>query len=515
MKSHILIAIVCIVAFLASCTEEKTRDITTDTTKIELLKQLNKEQTKLDFVNNIVENVQVNSFIYDGILQGAGVGILDYNNDGLYDIYFASTSGKDHLYKNLGNLKFENVTKSAGIQQGTYYSTGVSIVDINHDGFDDIYVNRFMYNDESVRTNIFYINQRNGTFKDEARELGIADIGYSIATTFFDYDGDNDLDAYIANQPPNDIFNRRKMKNTKDYSFTDKLYRNDGGKFVDVTKSAGITNYCFSLSANPVDYNQDGLIDIYVTADYEEPDLLYQNNGDGTFTNVANTAFRHISNFSMGCDIADINNDGLLDLFTVDMVAEDNFRQKTNMSGMDPKKFWALAKAGYHHQYMYNSLQLNNGNGYFSEIGQLSGISNTDWSWSPLFIDFDQDGNQDLMVTNGIFREVNNKDYQNWRKQYFKDARANQIKTGAPNTDYDPILISSKAPSIKLSNFVYKNNGDLSFKKMSSQWKFDEPSWSSGAAYADFDNDGDYDIVINNTNMPCFFHQNMANEKAL
>lgn len=515
MKFFYLICLVAFSVLLQSCSQEKERLITSDTESLEILRQLDASKTKLDFNNSVVETMQINSFTYDGLLQGSGVGVLDINNDGLKDIFFASTSGKDRLYLNKGNLEFEDVTKSAGIKQGKYYSTGVSVIDINNDGYEDICVNRFMHNEVVLRTNVFYINQKDGSFVDKAAEIGLADTGYSITTTFFDFDGDNDLDAYVANQPPNDIFTKQAMKKKRDLTFTDKFYRNDNGRFTDISTAAGISNYCYSLSANPIDYNQDGNIDIYVAADFEEPDLLYHNNGNGTFTNVANTAFRHISNFSMGSDVADINNDGLLDIFTVDMVAEDNYRQKTNMSGMNPEKFWKLANAGYHHQYMFNSLQLNNGNGNFSEIGQLSGISNTDWSWSPLFIDFDQDQYQDLIVTNGVFREVRNKDYEIWRKAYFKEKQAEQIKTGAANLDYNPLEISKQAPSMKLSNFIYKNNGDLTFKKMSAAWKFDEPSWSSGASYADFDNDGDYDLVINNTNMPCFFYQNMANDQGL
>ena len=515
MRINLLLLLIAILASSLSCSEEKERNISADTEKIELLQPLNQTQTKLDFENRIVETREINSFTYDGLLQGSGVGVLDINNDGLEDIYFASTSGADKIYLNKGDLTFEDVTSKSGIEQGTYYSTGISVVDINNDGYDDIYVNRFMYNDPAKRANKLYINQKNGKFVDQASNYGLADQGYSVATTFFDYDGDNDLDAYVANQPPNDFFSKQKMKGQKDYKYTDRLYRNDGDKFKDVTKQAGMVNYCYSLSANPIDYNSDGLIDIYVAADYEEPDLMYKNNGDGTFTNMANAAFRHISNFSMGSDIADVNNDGFLDIFTVDMVAEDNFRQKTNMSGMNPEKFWALAKAGYHHQYMFNSLQVNNGNASFSELAQMAGISNTDWSWTPLFVDFDQDGNQDLMVTNGVYKEVRNKDYDNWRKAYFKEKQDDQKRTGAAAIDYDPLEISAKAPSVKLSNYVYRNNGDLTFKKMNAAWNFSEPSWSSGAAYADFDNDGDYDLVINNTNMMCFFYQNMANEQAL
>lgn len=504
-----------IVSFLASCAQEKERVIKSDTENISVLKQLPVSETNIDFNNKIVEDEIFNTFTFDGLLQGSGVGVLDVNNDGLEDIYFAASTGQDKLYLNEGNLKFTDISEKAGISKDNYYSSGVTIVDINQDGYDDIYVCRFLRNDPLLRTNKLYVNQKDGTFKEDASNYGIADTGYSTSATFFDMDGDNDLDLYVGNQPPNDIYSKEKLGKKIDYKFTDRLYRNNGDKFQDVTKEAGITNYCYTLSVNPMDYDSDGDIDLMIAADYYEPDLLYQNNGDGTFTNVANESFRHISYFSMGTDIADINNDGLLDIYTVDMVAEDNFRQKTNMSGMNPEQFWKLASIGYHYQYMFNSLQLNNGNGMFSEIGQLGGISNTDWSWAPLFLDFDQDGYQDLYVTNGVFKEVRNKDYEIWKKAYFEERKKEQKEKGLKSTPFDAMKITQKAPSVKLSNYLYKNNGDLTFTNVSKNWNIDEPSWSCGAAYADFDNDGDMDLVVNNSNMPAFFYQNMANEEAL
>lgn len=508
-----LFALTCLL--ILSCQPEKELALRSDTANMPLLEQLDESRTNLDFVNQINENETFNTFTYDGFLQGTGVGVLDVNNDGLQDIYFASSEGKDRLYLNKGNLKFEDITESAGITSGVYYSSGISVVDINDDGYDDIYVNRFLYNEEDKLRNKLFVNQKNGTFVESAASYGIDDPGYSTCATFFDMDGDNDLDLYVGNQPPNDIFNKQKLKNKIAYRFSDNLYRNDGGKFINVTDQAGVTNYNYTLSVNPVDYDQDGDIDLHIASDYAEPDYLYTNDGKGTFVNRANEAFRHISNFAMGTDVADVNNDGMLDIFTVDMVAEDNFRQKTNMSGMNPERFWKLANAGYHHQYMFNSLQLNNGNGMFSEIAQMSGISNTDWSWAPLFMDLDQDGFQDLFVTNGVFKEVRNKDYEIWRTQYFEDRKKEQVEKNLATTPFDPMVITERAPSVKLPNYFYKNNGDMTFINVSEAWNFNEPSWSSGAAYADFDNDGDLDIVINNSNMPCFFYQNMANEKAL
>lgn len=500
---------------IISCKKDNTRQLSSDTKNISLFSQLTSNSTNLDFINEIKETTEFNTFTYDGFLQGAGVGILDVDNDGLQDIYFASSSGNDKLYRNKGNLKFEDISEKAGIQKGVYFSSGITIVDINQDGYDDIYVNRFLYTEVEKLKNKLYVNQKDGTFKEEASTYGIDDPGLSTCATFFDMDGDNDLDLYVGNQPPNDIFNKQKLKNKVALYYTDNLYRNDNSKFTKITQTAGIENYNYTLSVNPIDYDEDGDIDLFVASDYAEPDYLYTNDGKGNFTNKANEAFRHISNFAMGADIADINNDGLLDIFCVDMVAEDNFRQKTNMSGMNPKKFWALANNGYHHQYMFNALQLNNGNGMFSEIAQMAGISNTDWSWAPLFIDIDHDGNQDLFITNGVYREVRNKDYEIWRTGYFEEKQKEQMAKGLKDLPYDPIEVASKAPSIKLPNFAYKNNGDMTFEKVSDNWNFSEPSWSSGSAYADFDNDGDLDMVINNTNMPCFFYENKANDKNL
>lgn len=500
----------CFIMLLLSCTNDE-RNYPEDSASIQLLKSLSSNSTGLDFNNKLVENSTTNAITFDGMLQGAGVGVLDANNDGLQDIIFASNQDGDQLYINKGNLKFENQTSQYGI--GKYnWTTGVSIVDINNDGYDDIYLCKFLYNEHERRRNVFYINDGNGKFVNRAREMGLDDPGFSIMANFFDFDRDGDLDVYIANQPPNALRSKTELKGKVNYGYSDRLYMNDGGKFSDITDIAGLTNYTYSLSATTIDYNKDGWIDLYIACDYDEADFIYKNNGDGTFTNVANDALKHMSNFSMGVDVADINNDGNLDVYVADMVAEDNFRQKTNMSGMNPAKFYALAEAGYHYQYMFNALQLNNGDGSFSEIAQMSGVSNTDWSWAPLFIDFDQDGYKDLMVTNGLIKDMRNKDFEIWIGEYMAQARANAQKTPNKTFYVDLMELSNRAPSFKISNYVYRNKGDLTFEKMNNDWGFNESTWSQGAAYADFDNDGDLDLVINNMNMEAGFYQNMANE---
>lgn len=505
-----------IISSLFSCKDEKStsRIFPEDSSQYQILEEIPAAESGIHFSNTITEDASVNAITFDGMLQGAGVGVLDANNDGLMDVFFASNMTGDKLYINKGDFKFEDQTIKAGIKNMNW-STGIAVVDINADGWDDIYVCKFLYDEDGKRANLFYINNGDGTFSERAKEMGLDDTGFGIMANFFDYDNDGDLDMYLANQPPNSLTGKSQLKGKLNYRYTDKLYRNDGNKFEDVTDFAGIKNYSYSLSATTFDFNKDGYKDIYVACDYDEPDYLYLNQGNGTFKNVAHEALKHMSNFSMGVDIADVNNDGHLDVYVADMVAEDNFRQKTNMSGMNPERFYALANAGYHYQYMFNALHLNNGDNSFSEIAQLSGISNTDWSWTPLFIDFDQDGYKDLIVTNGLIKEMRNKDFENWRKDFFKKKMEEAEQSQDKQLYINPMEISKRAPSFKIPNFMYRNNGDLSFTKLSKEWGFDQPSWSQGAAYADFDNDGDLDLIINNMNMPAGLYRNTANEKGL
>ncbi len=453
------------------------------------------ENCGIEFRNTIRQTLTMNTIVNDGILQGGGVGILDVNNDGLQDIYFAGNQVTDRLYLNLGNLKFKDISSQAGINKDKNWSMGVSIVDINGDGYDDIYVCKYLYDDPEKRRNVLYVNSGHGTFTEKASDYGIDDTGYSVMANFFDYDQDGDLDLYVANQPPYTKELRKKLTPT-DYQYTDRLYRNDHGKYTDVTNSSGIKNVTYSLSATTTDFDNDGYIDIYVACDYEEPDILYHNNGDGTFTDIIHKAIKHMSNFGMGSDVADIDNDGYMDVFVADMVADDNFRNKTNMASMAVEKFWSLVKAGYHYQYMFNSLQLNNGNGTYSEIAQMAGVSKTDWSWAPLFIDADLDGYKDLFVTNGIIKDIRNKDYMKTLKKKVAEMK----KKHGENYRFDPIELSNMAPSVKIKNRSYRNTGNLIFENTTSDWGFGMAGWSQGMAYADLDNDGDLDIVINNSN---------------
>ena len=510
-------AALLLLMLMFSCSE--TEDYTiqaVDTSTVKIFEKLPPAETGIDFRNDIRESDEFNYLLYDGIYQGAGVGVADFNNDGLQDIYFAGNMVPDRLYINKGNFQFEDITKEARINKGQNWSTGVEIADVNGDGYQDIYVSKFLLVDNASRKNRLYINNGDLTFKESAEEYGIADIGYSIMSNFFDYDLDGDLDLYVCNQPPNHTQLRQQNKGKINYGYTDRLYRNEGnGKFTDVTIAAGVENYSFSLSATVGDLNNDGWPDIYLANDYEEPDALYQNNGDGTFTNVAFDRIKHMSNFSMGSDIADFNNDGWLDIFTADMVAADNSRLKTNMSGMNPEKFWSLANNGYHFQYMFNALQLNNGNNTFSEVAQLSGTSNTDWSWAPLFVDFDNDGWKDLIVTNGMLRDVRDNDFTIRRKQVMQDKLAEAEAKGIDNLFVSPIEILNMAPSVKLKNYLYRNQGDLTFKEMMDTWGMSEKGWTHGAAYADFDNDGDVDIVMNAANDHAFVYRNTTRDQKL
>ena len=499
--------------FSTSCRNSTTRqeDPANDQeAKQALFKLVGTEHHGITFRNDVVEDIGANYLVYDGMYQGGGVAVGDLNNDGLDDIFLCGNQVVDQLYLNKGNLQFENITTISNILQDNNWSMGATIADVDGNGYKDIYVCRFLWDQPDKRKNLLYLNQGDMTFTEAAETFGIADPGYSIQSTFLDYDKDGDLDLYVVNQPPNKKSFKKKLKGKIDHRFTDRFYRNDGSKFTDITEESGIKNYAYGLSATVADLNKDGWPDIYVANDYEEPDLVYMNNGNGTFSNKADESLRHMSNFSMGADIADINNDGWLDIYTADMVAEDNKRLKTNMSGMNPTKFWLLANAGYHFQYMFNSLQINNGNGLFSEIAQLGQVHATDWSWSPIIADLDNDGHKDITLTNGQKRDVRNNDYNINRSKKVEQTLAEVKKQGKGNHAFNPLELLDLAPSVKLKNYAFRNNGDLTFTKVMDEWGLDELSWSQGSAVSDLDNDGDLDLIINNYDDPLFLYQNTA-----
>lgn len=475
-----------------------------------LFTSMNAAQTGVAYVNILPEATpSLNYFAYPNIYNGGGVSLGDINNDGLTDIYFTSNFGNNKLYLNKGNFKFEDVTQRAGLKGAWGWSNGTSMVDINGDGLLDIYVCRSGNVPDDKRRNELYINYGNLTFSEQATEYGLDSESYSAQASFFDYDGDGDLDMYLANQPNTllvgeNFDTERRQRNDLT---TDKLFRNDQGKFVDVSVQAGLVNngIGFGHSASIGDLNNDGWPDIYVTNDYTEHDYLYYNNGDGTFSEKLKESMRHISMFSMGSDIGDFNNDGLLDIMVVDMVAEDNYRIKTNMSGMNPKAFKQTVDDGFHYQYMTNTLHMNNGNGTFSDVSKMTGLSSTDWSWAPLWADFDNDGLQDLFVTNGYRKDVRNNDYSKIKDSILRE----MAKQSTGHFEYIQKIMNIM-PEVPIKNYVYKNDGDISFSNKSEAWGITEASFSNGAAYADLDNDGDLDMVISNIDQEAILYRNNA-----
>lgn len=471
----------------------------------------------IHFNNKIIDDKDKNILIYSNFYGGAGVGIGDFNNDGLEDIYFAGNIVDDKLYLNKGNFEFEDISEKAGVINNGSWSTSVTVADINNDGFLDIYVTKELYDHQpELRKNMLYVNQGNATFKEMAESYGVANTERTRGATFFDYNKDGLLDLFVLNQPPNpgsysEYFGTTLLQP----EYTSVLYKNVGGnKFVDVTNEAGLLKAGFPNAVSASDLNNDGWTDLYVSNDFYAPDFMYMNNKDGTFTNIANSALNHMSYYSMGVDVSDINNDGLLDIFVLDMIAEDNFRLKSNMSGMNPAAFWKVVNDGGHYQYMFNNLQLNNGNNTYSEIAQLTNIAATDWSWANLIADFDNDGEKDIYITNGLLKDIRNTDASKAVGNFVTKSADDWIKNN-PNSgdvliwdilDLDKAL--SLLPSQPLSNFMFKNNGTFNFSNVTTNWGLDQKSFSNGAAYADFDNDGDLDLVTNNINNEAFIYRN-------
>lgn len=473
-----------------------------------IFKRLSVAESGVDFVNQLIEDEKVNFFKYQYLYNGGGVALGDINNDGLDDLYLTGNNVPDKLYLNEGELKFKDITKQAGIGGFDGWKTGVTMVDINNDGFLDIYVCRSGWYEAEQRTNLLFINDRGQRFTEEAEKYGLADSGHSVQGAFFDYDNDGDLDMYLTNHPihfkqkMSDMLKRRE--NPGD-DIRDKFYRNDEGTFVEVAKEIGIYNYGHGLGLSVADLDQDGFQDVYVSNDFQAPDFYYHNNGDGTFTESLDDAFRHVSYFAMGNDVSDVDNDGHPDLFTVEMLAEDNKRQKTNMAPMNPELFSSLIDLGFKHQMMRNTFQINNGNGTFSEIGYYSGLERTDWSWGPVFVDFDLDGDKDLAITNGFLKDTQDKDF-------IKESNKLASKQEGTLT-FDQV--NSLLPSTRLPNYIFSNEGDFKFEKRSKEWGFDFSGYSNGIAYSDLDNDGDVDLVVNNINDVAMVYENSASQQKL
>lgn len=499
MKKILLISLLFL--GLSSCNTEKESKKTSKKDSYEGFTQLDSDRTGIRFVNNITETIDFNFLNYTYIIIGGGVAVGDINNDGLQDIYFTANQKPNKLYLNKGNFTFEEITETANLLDDDGWTTGVTSIDINNDGWLDFYICKSAsLNNSELRRNKLYVNQKNNTFKEEAAKWNINDSGFSIQSYFFDMDKDGDLDMYLVNHR-SDFKNNTKIsseiQNSIILEYSDQLYRNDGNHFTNITKEAGLYNKTWGLSASIGDFNNDNWLDIYVANDYLEPDVLYLNNKNGTFTNGILDQFRHISFSSMGSDFADFNNDLLPDLTVMEMTPSDHARSKKNMASMSTSNFKNMVAVGYHHQYMANVLQLNNGNNTFSEIGQIASVSKTDWSWAPLLADFDNDGLKDLFISNGIVKDISNSDFKN---------RLDEKNQQGESMTINELL--GMIPEEKISNYLFQNQGDLTFKNKAKDWGVDEPSFSNGAAYADLDNDGDLDLVVNNMLAKAFIYEN-------
>lgn len=496
--------------------------------------EMDADDTGIKFRNDIVETEHNNILTYEYTYNGGGVAVGDVNNDGLTDLYFSGNSVPNKLYLNKGEWKFEDITQQSGTAgRDRDWKTGVTMIDINSDGWLDIYVcysgnaegegyNRPVIREHPKRANQLFINQgceKGGIpkFIEQAKEYGIDAKGtFSTQGYFFDYDRDGDLDMFLlnhANMFYAAFFNVKRLRNLRHPYFGNKLYRNDVGKYTEVSAAANIhgSGLNFGLSAAISDLNGDQWPDIYVTNDYEEQDFCYINNRNGTFSEVSHTLFGHLSKFGMGSDIADVNNDGLPEIFVADMLPEDNYRQKLLKGADEYDKYSLAVDSGYYHQYMRNTFQLNRGFApdslpRFSEVAQVAGVSNTDWSWAPLLADYDNDGLKDIFVTNGYLRDFTNQDFLKYTvSDMMEEAKAN-------NRQVNLLEQIQKMSSTKVHNYIYHNIDGLHFADVSVDWGLERKTISNAAAYADLDNDGDYDLVVNNLNEEANVLQNHQNE---
>ncbi len=506
------------ILLFAACTSPKKADT--------LFEKIDSGASGINFANNVENTEDFNIFIYRNFYNGGGVAIGDINNDGLADVYFTSNMGKNKLYLNKGDFHFEDITKTAGVAGAKFWSTGVVMVDINADGLLDIYVCNAGYSQEKPPSNELFINLGPDSagipvFEEQAEAYGLNEKGYTTHAAFFDYDLDGDLDCYILNNsfmPVNTLnySNNRELYAAdwpvKDFlkGGGDKLLRNDNGHFNDVSKQAGIFGSLigFGLGITVGDVNGDYLPDLYVSNDFYERDYLYINQGDGTFKEEAELWMSHLSLASMGADMADINNDGYPEIFTTEMLPDDETRLKSNTMFENFNIYQLKQERGFYHQYMQNCLQLNNKDKTFSEIAYYSGVAASDWSWGALLFDMDNDGYRDIYVCNGIYKDLTNQDFMD----FFADEVVQKMALTGQKKDISDII--KEMPSIPILNKVFHNNKNLKFNETGNTWGFTTPSFSNGAAYGDLDNDGDLDLIINNVNQEAFVYRNHADKIA-
>ncbi len=481
-----------------------------------LFQKLEEEDTRISFQNELRETEAFNYYNYTYMYNGSGVAVADFNNDGLLDLFFVGAMTSNKLYLNMGDLRFRDITAAAGVKGPNVLKTGVAVHDVNEDGYMDIYVCHSGLSPAAMRTNALYINNQDGTFTEEAVARGLDDQSHTNHALFFDYDNDNDLDLFLLNHPIDfNLINNMSLKQKEDGTILrdgtpenlfegDRLFENVGqGQFKEVSEEAGVFQKAYGLSVTPMDINEDGWMDLYVGNDFIEPDFLYINRGDGTFVDSIDAYFPHTSNNTMGADAGDVDNDGRLDFMSLDMLPEGHYRQKTLMTSMRYDRYKQLEEYNYGRQIMRNTLFVKGDDGKMRDVACFSGVDATDWSWSPLIADFDGDGYKDIFITNGYRRDLTDLDYMT-----YYDEKVG--RTSLPEDNVEALL--DEVPIHPVPNYIYRNRGDLTFESSAKQWGLGDPVFSNGALYADLDNDGDLDLVVNNFDMPTFIYKNRSKE---